>query len=89
MKEYIERGALIEEFDCAGGQFVYGDYVPAIISRIKQVPTADVVEVVRCKECEFWNTYIPYPDGVGCCQTHNLEITGKNDFCSYGIRKDK
>ena len=45
-KEYIEREALLNQFDCCGGYTVYGEStVKAIISRIKSQPAADVVEV--------------------------------------------
>ena len=46
--------------------------------------TADVAEVVRCKDCtDKWG----YPDGILRCRR-----TGRNmnadDFCSYGERKE-
>ena len=43
-------------------------------------PTADVVEVVRCKDCEH------YREGCDICMLH---FSGVDDdaFCSYGVRK--
>lgn len=62
-------------------------------------PTADVAEVVRCKDCFWWNegkidpiTNFHY----GCCERplgeyHECDYTfdtTSNDFCSYGERKE-
>lgn len=58
MARYIDADKLTEYFYCAGAIMVYGDYIPAIISRIKITPTADVVEVRHgewihsVKECD-------------------------------------
>ena len=46
---------------------------------IDTCPSADVVEVVRCGECEYWN-------GVKCT-LREIFVYG-NDFCSDGERKD-
>ena len=56
---------------------------------IAQTPTEeDVVKVVRCINCEYW-------DGMGYegrCEapTNGLihEYTNYDDFCSYGERRD-
>lgn len=58
-----------------------------IISRIKNAPTADVVEVVRCKDCVYCE---PYAIDTGeDCMTglwcgENQKDTTLQDFCSYG-----
>ena len=56
---------------------------------IRKLPAADVVEVVRCKDCKFFmnNTDFGYP----WCdkQRHgNLFVSGL-DYCSKAERKDK
>ena len=66
------------------------------VARLDEVPTADVVEVVRCKDCDF-ATKNPYVNGQYICEKtrHNSrtgELVGKilvidTDFCNYGIRK--
>lgn len=43
---------------------------------------ADVVEVVRCKDCKFWDS-----DCIWCELWGNTQEYG-NGFCSYGERKD-
>ena len=49
---------------------------------------ADLVEVVRCKDCKRWreNWIIGVPSGV--CIAGKPRRTAPNDFCSYGERKD-
>lgn len=51
------------------------------------MPTADVVEVVRCKDCKHWKT-------VGACVSKfctrivNTEIMKyEDDYCSLGERR--
>ena len=42
---------------------------------------ADLVEVVRCKDCRYF-------DGVfGHCDNHGMAIL-PNEFCSYGERRE-
>lgn len=46
----------------------------------------DVVPVVRCKDCLYWEEY----DGeMFClCNANLMTDTAPDDFCSYGERKD-
>lgn len=49
--------------------------------------TLDVVEVVRCKDCEYFqdnNDGYPHED----CRWRNDETPDGDDFCSYGERKE-
>ena len=46
-------------------------------SVINNAPTADVVEVVRCKDCK----------NLGVCGTNLFYLKDPNSFCSYGERK--
>ena len=62
-------------------------------------PSADVVEVVRCKDCEHHEELLYNNDGKVLCWVHGLDVVvdrngycnyGKEyDFCSYGERKEK
>ena len=52
---------------------------------LDDTPPADVVEVVRCKNCKFWD------DDERCNGIKNgliLEYTNGYDYCSYGERKE-
>ena len=46
--------------------------------------TADVIEVVRCKDCKYW---YPQTDcNIGyCC---DLLTSDENGFCSWGERRE-
>lgn len=45
---------------------------------LEDCDTVDAVEVVRCKDCRYWEN--------GDC--YRLELSRQDDFCSYGERKD-
>lgn len=50
--------------------------------KLAEQPTVDAVEVVRCKDCIYWNN--------GICDLHT-EVNGvwmnADDYCSKGERK--
>lgn len=48
------------------------------------VPSADVVEVVRCKDCKY---YVPISEKIGECKDTRMNSTYMS-YCSYGERKD-
>ena len=48
---------------------------------------ADMVEVVRCKDCKYWqdnNGGYPHEE----CRWGKDETPDADDFCSYGERKE-
>ena len=47
-------------------------------------PSADVMPVVRCKGCKYFESTDPYE---GWCHTWN-DMTVDDGYCSYGERKD-
>ena len=51
-------------------------------SCVNYTPAADVVEVIRCKDCA-----IPHNRWTGCSQM-NGTIMEPDDYCSYGKRKE-
>lgn len=73
-----------------------GKNIQAVIDRVITpivvgTPAADVVEVVRCKDCKHYSDFDP----MNCkrlsfhfCKKFS-NITIENDFCSYGERKEK
>lgn len=56
------------------------------MSYIEDAPTADVVEVVRCSECEYGKKATINDKGFKICPVSGMEITD-TDYCSYGERK--
>lgn len=51
-----------------------------LLEDIMGIPAADVVEVVRCKDCK-WHDSVDGP-------MRQCDITDDDDFCSYGERKE-
>lgn len=97
MTEYIEREALLAELEdeidfispfynaeqnqyfTMGLRCAYRD--------AQRFPAADVVEVVRCKDCKYWqdnNDGYPHQE----CRWGNYETPDPDDYCSYGELKD-
>lgn len=56
-----------------------------VCRRIDNQPTVDAVEVVRCKDCEYFMEDI-FKRTV-CNRTFDMFVMKTNDFCSYGKRK--
>lgn len=77
MVEYIEREK--------AKRLLHIEYAYAAEQLLDEIPAADVVEVVRCKDCDGSQVS---DDGkyIVCCR---LGVrTGFWDFCSRGERKD-
>ena len=78
--DLISRQALIAEI------MRRGIYPPGVRHAIENAPAIDAVPVVRCKDCKRCKS-----DDLGnliCGLTvYEMEIS-KNDYCSYGERKD-
>ena len=87
MSEYIKREDAVKAI---------ARYLSPVFERAEEgatrvlsdIPCADVVEVVRCKDCIH---RIDYPDGDGwyCDVTNNCLMRDENFYCSYGERKTK
>ncbi len=58
--------------------------------KIKEFPTADVVEVVRCRDCEMFKLQdLSYPKhNTKWCVINGFNPQG-GDYCSYGERKSE
>ena len=86
MPRYIDADKLV---DLATHEGAYG-YVD--VHDIRNTPTADVVEVVRCKDCKWSN------DDCSECMSPTLALGGDytsclyiepNWYCANGERKEK
>ena len=76
MSRYIEMCK-----ECIHYQMCHSTDIDAPCAAYKN--KANVVEVVRCKDCRFW-------DNGRCEATVNglvREFTEETDYCSYGKRK--
>lgn len=87
MTEYIEREATID-FIKNNTPTINGETTMECVERsLKNVPAADVVEVVRCKDCKQWQRNVGFIDSPnGHCFYLDIEMNG-SDFCSYGEKK--
>ena len=114
MSKYIDVDVFIKSFrealpglkaqvdpDLTPKAYAYLRGAEAIIEDLTEFPAADVVEVVRCRECKYWGDEageLQRSDGVlfARCKVHNYLLDGRhtgwcpteNDFCSYGERKE-
>ena len=84
MSDYIKREDAIKALE---GWKISGEMILAT------VPSADVVEVVRCKDCRRYKRNVPCVGGYynGCDEwldEGNPITVYDNDFCSYGERAD-
>lgn len=81
MAEYIEREALMRNLK----QFAPEQLTPLIESLIQKQPIADVVEVVRCKNCE--NYELMKATNSHFCNEFGGYVKDE-DFCSRGAKMD-
>ena len=100
-KEYIERevalNELKEELEMNTPMYTEEQNrcidlgLKIAIKDIKRLPTADVVEVVRCKDCKHWHKCLSDDGSVeyihfSRCTKGNQLANGNNYFCSSGER---
>lgn len=88
MTEYIKRETalkVIEKYGLTNG-FALGRHTglaTCIASDIVDIPAADVVPIVRCKDCKHH-----YDCGVHFCNRLGMDCPDDSDFfCSYGEKK--
>lgn len=89
MAEYIERDIfinnelipLVKQLDLCHPKQKKG--VLMAIQKLNEAPSADVVEVVRCKDCVFCKQNSYTKDYV-CTRMQNCNVVELNHFCSYG-----
>lgn len=82
MDEYIKRGALLKSNRWLA---LSANDIAMAKSIILGQPAADVVEVVRCKDCKHFTAGYCCRDINGRSQMHYM---GESAFCSYGAKMD-
>lgn len=55
---------------------------------LMELPSADAVEVVRCKDCKWWKDNIGYYSVSFCPWDEDIGVPDADDFCSYGERRE-
>lgn len=86
MAEYIEREALLShQYNKSWSREPQFAEMVVDVENIYDAPAADVVEVVRCGQCEYYqdnNGGYQHPE----CRWIPDETPDADDFCSYGRR---
>lgn len=89
MSDYIKREDAIETVYKLREHFKCWDRNDDIIIKnaLNAIPTADVVEVVRCNDCKYGEVDdADFPDQY-FCNHHGCDWNEGNHYCSYGERK--
>lgn len=82
MDKYISTDALIEELKRR-------DFLPVIVKQaIDAVPAADVVPVVRCKDCNHLLRDLSARKYHTCMRFRLPQRVNLDDFCSHGERSN-
>ena len=100
MADYIKRedalneavSIYIEYFDTDTGYVEEDEDLCVRVSVLKQIPSADVVEVVRCKDCKhFEENHFDALNGIPIITAHNICtfwgkgcLTKVDGFCFAG-----
>ena len=86
MPDYINRKSLVENLN----RFAPEAYSRSVDLIISKQPTADVVEVVRCRDCKYKDECIRRIEFMGRNPVIELNTYEYHplEFCSYGQRKE-
>lgn len=76
MSRYIDRDKLLDDLNWIAP----GDEIRIIIKAITKQPEADVVKVIRCKDCKYYGQF-------SCTNARIQHLCNENDYCSYAERK--
>lgn len=98
MRRYIDADALYKVvtekyYDITAGCYPYNIVAYDMARLVKNAPTADVVEVVRCKDCSYADIL---PSGLYRCRLHSVYSMFGNsifnviaeDYCSRAERSE-
>lgn len=98
MADYIRRDDALFALRKAerGGSMTALTRLERAYAEIREMPAADVAEVVRCKGCKYYRNH---PNGLCYLHTEPTEnergYSGEavcvepDDFCSYGERREE
>lgn len=83
MAEYIDRKKLMDDIS----KYSIENYSGLIRSVVLKQPVVDAVEVVRCRDCIYYNAsqYHDYTRGICGAVYHAVH---EWNFCSEGVKRD-
>ena len=95
MKEYIDKGKfgmLIADYQLgysSAKDIEKYEALETVLAMLDNTPAADVVEVVRCKDCVHWGK--PQPNKAAICYAlsrFGSFYTNEIQWCCFGERKE-
>lgn len=93
MAEYIDREKLLDDLSAAAECGGMGRIIAQALMRyVKRQPSADVAQVVWCRDCKFMlPDVLPYVGkayavGLKCDLRDDYSIC-EGDYCSRGVRR--
>ena len=89
--EYVRKQDMLDAFGLSEKTRKYGGdhsgydtrMLYEIQDTIESLEPADVVQVVRCKDCLFFTTE------KSCCRPEGIIKAREDAFCSYGERREE
>ena len=91
MAEYINREAVLKHKRKMQGEDWSGEFwdEAVLCEDIRKIPAADVVEVVRCKDCAYYREETSYCLNPHCSSSFYGHRVKENHYCSYGERSEE
>lgn len=101
MAEYIDKADLVKRLenrvkdygrDCNSNAPIISGTYQAVLHMVENLPTADVVSVVRCKDCKRCEHFYPECDINGnhreayYCKSIKGDVK-PDDYCCWGERR--
>ena len=97
LREMADRTPPICQYDKPEKTMIFGKEITVyckpfeqfqeLLRRAADALDVDAVEVVRCKDCEFWNDGWFPECTMGKCKRGNPVLTEPHHYCSYGVRR--
>ena len=90
MADYIKLDEMLSQIKICDKElnetnFTTGSMYYRLVDRLLGIPAADVVEVVRCRDCKH---YKPNPSGtIGRCDWSDM-FPKPDNYCGYAKRKE-
>ena len=95
MKRYADVDAIVEEMDRYIEHFTKlgivvdgNDCFYKIRELLADAPTADMVEVVRCKDCKWYKKIVEKSKSGLCHYDLVARCLHDEDYCSHGERRE-
>lgn len=93
MSRYIDADRFKDTLEMASERMhlicgVKGVDIGAVIKAVDMFPTADVVEVVRCKDCIYYKSNCCFNRQWDFESSVEVPLVRENDYCSYGERSE-